>query len=273
MEIGGGNLSICKRRFFQLLVPYFAWSFVSMAISGEITLVRLENMFLHPDTSFWFLWVLFWINIIFVIGQRIAAKCHLDELIPIGVSCVILLGVMVGVELRLFGFQFLAYYFLFYTLGYVIHRFSFLQIRCSGVLVGFFIVWLCLACFWTMHELPSWVPTIPHIPTSLLQYAYRGGTAMIAILWLMGLAPKILKNDKGLVNKTFKEIGVVSLGYYTCHLVIMGYVANGVKVLIPNVNDWIIIASIFAISFVLTYAIVELLKKNRYAAKILLGKV
>lgn len=271
--MGGAIISICKRRFFQLLVPYFTWSFISIAISGEITYARFENMFIHPDTSFWFLWVLFWINIIFVIGQWIAAKCHFDELFPISASCVILLGAMVGLELRLFGFQFFAYYFLFYTLGYMIHRFSFLQIKYNGALMGLFVIWLCLAWSWTMHELPSWMPTIPHVPTSLLQYTYRGGTAMMAILLLMGLAPKVLNGDKSYINKIVKEIGVVSLGCYTCHLVIMGYVANGVKVLMPNTNDWIIIVSTFFISLVPTFIIVELLKKNGYLAKILLGKI
>lgn len=230
-------------------------------------------MFLHSDTSFWFLWVLFWINSIFIFGQRIAAKCHLDEMIPIGTACVIFLGAMVGLELRLFGFQFFAYYFLFYTLGYMIHRFSFLQIKYNGALMGLFVIWLCLAWFWTMHELPSWMPTMPHVPTSLLQYTYRGGTAMMAILLLMGLTPKVLNGDKGYLNKILKEIGVVSLGCYTSHLVIMGYVANGVKLLMPNANDSVIIASVFAISIVLTYVVVELLKRNKYTAKVLLGKV
>lgn len=244
-----------------------------MAIAGDVNLHRIELMFLHPDTSFWFLWVLFWINVIFVFGQWIAEKCHVDELTPIVIICIILLGIMVGLNFRLFGFQFLAYYFLFYTLGYIIHRFSLLQIRHNIVLVWLFLAWPCLAWFWTMHDLPSWMPMIPHIPTSLLQYAYRGGTAMVAIILLMGLAPRILNSDEGFANVAIQKIGVVSLGCYTCHLTFIGYVAKVLKVLMPNANDWIVIASIFVVSLILTYVIVELLKKNKYTAKILLGKI
>lgn len=272
-RVWGGKLSTCKRRFLQLLVPYFAWSIVSMIVSGEVTFLKLENIFLHPDTSFWFLWVLFWINILFVLGQWIAEKCHLDELIPISTICVVLLGMMVGLEFRLFGFQFLAYYFLFYTLGYVVHRFSFLQVSKNGVLVLLLFAWFCLAWSWEMHELPNWMPMIPHVPASLLHYAYRGGTAMLAVFFLLGVAPKVLNSDKGIVTRNIREIGVVSLGYYTCHLTLMGYVVDGLKALMNHVNDGIIITSIFVISLVITYIVVEFLKKNIYTARVLLGKI
>ena len=35
-----------------------------------------------------------------------------------------------------------------------------------------FFVWAVMAWFWTMHELPEWMPDISYIPNSLLQYIY-----------------------------------------------------------------------------------------------------
>lgn len=52
----------------------------------------------------------------------------MDEIIPIGITCLLLLGILVGLNLRVFGFQFLAYYYLFYFLGYAMRRFNKLQL-------------------------------------------------------------------------------------------------------------------------------------------------
>lgn len=108
----------------------------------------------------------------------------MDEIIPIGITCLLLLGIMVGLNLRVFGFQFLAYYYLFYFLGYVIRRFNKLQLTNKSSMICLGLLWAVLAWFWNMHELPVWMPRIPHCPTSLLQYAYRGVTAILAV-WLL----------------------------------------------------------------------------------------
>ena len=81
------------------MVPYVAWSAISFLLSGDYTLERVGKMVLYPDTSFWFLWVLFFINVVFIFCQWVAEKVRRDELL-------------------VFGFQFLAYYFVFYTIGY-----------------------------------------------------------------------------------------------------------------------------------------------------------
>ena len=118
-----GYLINCKRRGLQLLVPYFAWSFMSFALSGDYTLQNLFKMILYPDAYFWFLWVLFWICVLFNLAQHVARRIKLHEMVTVGGLCVLLLGVMVVAEFRMFGFQFIAYYFLFYTLGYCLHKY------------------------------------------------------------------------------------------------------------------------------------------------------
>ena len=195
-----GYLSSCKRRGLQLLVPYFAWSVLQFARSGEYTLQKLSKMILYPDAYFWFLWVLFWICVLFNFAQYIAKRFNMHEMITIGSLCVMLLGVMVIAEFRLFGFQFLAYYFLFYTLGYCLHKYeatSLIQaLRSRYALIILTALWAFLAWGWTMHGLPSWMPAIPHVPSSLLQYAYRGFTALVAIVVLIGVAPKMLNGTE-----------------------------------------------------------------------------
>ena len=211
-------------------------------------------MIIYPDTSFWFLWVLFLISVTFVTCQWMAKQIKCDELLFIGLSCAILFGVMVLFDIRVFGFQFLAYYILFYTAGYCIHRYSLNQrIRNKIVLASLFLVWCILAWYWNMHSLPNWMPTVHFFPSSLLQYTYRGVTGIIAIL--------------------IKEIGTLSLGLYVCHLSLMGSIVRTIKEILPSASNFIIIIIGFIVGFSLSLIIVELLKSNKHAAKYLLGKI
>ena len=266
-----GYIRSCIRRSQQLLVPYFIWS-LGRWFLGDLSIERLVQIVLVPDAYFWFLWVLFWICCIFTFCQLVADRLNMNELIPIGASCFFLLGVMVGLEFRYLGFQFLAYYFIFYILGYCIRRFSWLQINNKIALFVFICVWVFLAWFWNMHELPLWMPEISNVPNSLLQYTYRGLTAIIAMLILFGGAPKVLNVDTKF-NGWMKDLGVVSLGLYVVHLMILGYIKYFVLNIIPNCTMWVEIGITFVITLVLSIVIVKLFAKNKWTARFLLGKV
>lgn len=268
----GGYLSGCKRRSYQLLVPYFVWSFIQFAQSGNYTIEKLSKMILYPDAYLWFLWVLFWICVLFNLAQLIAAKCKTNEIITIGVLCALLLVMMVGAEIRMFGFQFLAYYFLFYTLGYILHKFDWRLLSRWTCLVPLALLWFFLAWGWTMHGLPSWMPAIPHVPSALLQYAYRGFTALVVIVVLIGAAPKLL-NGKGKLNAFISGVGIISLGMYTGHLVFLGHIKRLLLHLCPEIDTRLAIAIISVISFILAYILIKLLEKNKYTARIFLGKI
>lgn len=215
---------------------------------------------------------MFLINVIFQACQWAAARLHTDELALVGAMCLVLFATMVVFEVRVCGFQFLSYYFLFYTLGYCVHRFPLLQVRRGVGLVGLFAVWAVLAWFWNMHTLPAWMPAIPHMPASLMQYAYRGLTAAVAILGLFGASPLLL-GSTGRGNLAMKEVGNVSLGLYVCHLTLMTYVVKLTTHLLPGTATWALVAISFIACALLSLAIVELLKRNQLTARIFLGKV
>lgn len=271
-----GCLNGCKRRSLQLLMPYFVWSFVSFFMKGEYTLQQVGQMFLQPDRSFWFLWVLFWIYVIFNLAQLVASKLKVNEMLLILGTCLLLFVVMVVMEIRVFGFQFLAYYFLFYALGYCLHKYEELsllkRIYEPYVTIALTLIWGGLAWGWTMHGLPSWMPAIPHVPTSLLQYAYRGFTALVAIVVLMGVAPKML-NGTTLLNQKICTLGVVSLGLYVVHLSLMGCIVGGILLIMLNISIWACVATAFVVALATSYLVVWLLSQNKYTARIFLGKI
>lgn len=203
----------CKRRGEQLMIPFLLWSFIDIIIGCSFSWERLLNLILYPDKSFWFLWILFLISIIFVLCRWVALNLKIDELFTIFIAAALLFSLMITYNIRIFGFQFLSYYFLFYSMGYCIHRFSWMRIRNNTVLLILFCIWAFMAWFWKMHELPSWMPAIPHIPASLVQYLYRGLTAIVAILVLFSIAPKYL-NGNDWINDRCRKVGVISLGIY-----------------------------------------------------------
>lgn len=269
-------LSGCKRRCYQLMVPYMVWSIMQFILSGCYTSQRFNNIVLQPDSYFWFLWVLFWICVIFNITQLVASKLNVNETVQILGTCLLLFGIMVVKEIRVLGFQFLAYYFLFYTLGYCLHKYEnstlLKGLNKPYVMIALTLLWAFLAWGWTMHGLPSWMPAIPHVPSALLQYAYRGFTALVAIVVLIGAAPMLL-NGTGKFNNALCSLGVVSLGLYVVHLLILEYVVKSIQTVIPSVETWICVSLAFAIALTISYLIVWLLSKNKYLARIFLGKI
>lgn len=267
--IGGGYLNSCKRRALQLLVPYLAWSLLQFAQSGKYTIDYISKMILYPDAYLWFLWVLFWICALFNLAQLLAIKCKINEMFVIFECCTILLVLMVGAEIRMFGFQFLAYYFLFYTLGYCLHKYDLAVFSKWFCLVPLVFLWFFLAWGWTMHGLPSWMPAIPLVPTSLLQYSYRGFTALVAIVVLLGVAPKFL-NGNGIFNTFISSVGIISLGMYTGHLFLLGHIKR--FYICYEISIWPVVIILSIVEFVSAYLLIKLLEKNKYTASIFLGK-
>ena len=150
-------------------------------------------------------------------------------------------------------------------------RFNKLQLTNKPSMICLGLLWAVLAWFWNMHELPAWMPRIPHCPTSLLQYAYRGVTAMLAVLVIVGAARKVL-DSSGRCNKFIQEVGILSLGIYTCHLTLMYYIVKSLRFIVPSNSEKILIILGFTICGFLSWVIVNLLKKNKMTARFFLGK-
>ena len=131
------------------------------------------------------------------------------------------------------------------------------------------IVWAFLAYFWKMHELPSFLSSIP-LPNTLMQYAYRFLTGIIAVYALMCIAPQTLSNEASW-NKPIVKLGQISLGIYVVHLLLIPYITQLSSQWISNSSLAIIVS--FMIACVISLLIVSLLNKWKITARLLLGKV
>lgn len=269
-QIGGGYFDTLRRRFNQLIVPFLMWSLLSMIASWNVSVGGFIKTILYPDTSFWFLWVLFWINVLFMSGRWVASMLNVDELLPNVAICLVLLGIMVSVEFRMFGFQFLAYYYVFYLFGYCLHRYSAFRLKSVWVGMALMAVWAILAWFWNMHQLPCWLQGMPYVPKALLQYAYRGATAMIAVFVILSYSERLL-GGSGMINMTLRWVGTVSLGLYVCHLTIIGKLNDLLQRLCYLGCEANVIV-LFVVALFASIAIVGLLSKGKLASRLFLGK-
>lgn len=262
------GLKTISRRFQQLLIPFIIWALIRVAVNPPYTVDALINIFLYPDGSFWFLWVLFFISVIFVFGNGISEKLKIKQEWVIGAICFLLAALMVFVDIRFFGFQFIAYYFLFYTLGYYLNKYNKIVAEKTPLLVVLAVLWFAMAWFWNMHKLPSFLSSIP-LPQSLMQYAYRFITAFVAIYILFGVSPKVLNNNEKW-NIPMLHLGKISLGIYTTHILFMPFVVSIIMTLIKD-ETWVVVIA-FLVALAVSWLLVWFISKRKVASRLLLGK-
>lgn len=240
-----------------------------MLYNNSFTLESIIDYILYPDKGLWFLWVLFVISVIFVIGDLLSEKTKVKQEIVILTICIVLAITMVMFELRVFSFQFIAYYFIFYVVGYYLHKYYDFVKSVNWVLIAILaVLWGVLAWFWQMKEVPSFLQAF-QLPGALALYVYRFVTALVAIFVLFAVTPKTL-NDKKRLNLHLGKLGVVSLGMYTSHVIfIKGIVGFYVNIILSN--ELVILMTFISASLV-SYFLVWLLSKWRVTSCLLLGK-
>lgn len=272
-RMGGGitkRISTIYRRFQQLMIPFFCWAIIQFAITPPYQIKSLVDVVIYPEGSFWFLWVLFFISVIYIMGDWLAEKLRLKQEVVIASLCLLFVALMVTVDIRVLGFQYVAYYFLFYSLGYYVHKYNKVITPNNWVLIALAIVWAVMAWFWNMHKLPTFLSTIP-LPRAMMQYAYRFITAAIAIYILFGVAPKLLENEVKW-NRPMLQLGKISLGIYATHILIIPFIVGFLKS-ISGLSSIEVVIIAFIIALTLAWLLTRLLSKIKITNRLLLGKI
>ncbi len=256
------------------MIPFFAWSLIAYATHGEYTLERLLKIILRPDAFFWFLWVLFFICVFFVGAQVLARKLRVyEDWVILGLG-LMLVGIMITSDIRMFAFQQVAYYYLFYAVGYLFHKHPELTIKNTAIQVVLTVIWFILAWFWQQHGLPGWIPKTHYLPISMEQYLYRGLTTLTAVIVILSIAPRLL-DGSGHLNQVMRYLGSISLGLYVVHLSFGGIkiIISAIMILHPTITFTPLIVLSSLVSLATSTLIVTYLMKNRWIAQILFGKL
>ncbi len=77
------------------MAPYLLWSFFSFMRKGDYSLHAISSIALYPDKYFWFLWAMFFINVLFNMTQLLANKLHRNETVCLMATGIVLMAVII----------------------------------------------------------------------------------------------------------------------------------------------------------------------------------
>ena len=112
----------------KLLIPFLSFALITCAIENKSPLVHLLNIFLNPETSLWFLWVLFAIHLIFDFGLFLSNKTKrkFSVFLPVFISLTISAAIVTimfltnnKLNFNILSIKLIAYYIPFYCFGYL----------------------------------------------------------------------------------------------------------------------------------------------------------
>lgn len=254
------------------MVPYLLWSVALFFINHNVE--HFSEYVLYPQKSLWFLWALFFIAALFACMEHVAIKLKIKHEVVMGVCWMLLLAISaVMPDAKLFGVEYVAYYFFYYLLGYYMHKLSKRLIIGNNWLIALLgVLWLALGSIYSTQGLPKELQFIPVIPHTALYMAYRMLTAVIAIFFLFGLGQKAFNKDRGL-NKYVVMLGTVSLGIYAVHMVLRFRLVEGIQLVVPDFGYWPMMIITFLVLLPISYLVVWLLGKWSVTSVWLLGKL
>lgn len=172
-----------KKRFFQLIVPFLAWAVLGCCIKGDF--FDLWRKIQHPDSGLWFLWCLFFIVLLLKLCESVSKRMNIGlEKVVCGIA-LLLIGTMVALKFKLFGFQFIAWYFPFYCMGFFARKYQdILWKMTSRVAWPMLALFVVMAYWWMRKDPPLFLPANSPV---LYNYAYKFVTATVALVALMPL--------------------------------------------------------------------------------------
>lgn len=263
-KINGNTL---RRRAEQLLVPFFAWT-VLVALRSEDVFGTFTGEILHP-AMYWFIFALFFIIAIFFLLDWMYKMLKTKQFICEIIGWLLLIAIMLLLNPRFLGFQYIAYYFAFYALGYYVNKFEIKPKLWITLLIG--ACWLFLALFWRMQEVSPLLSGISFLPASILTFGYRFVTATLGSLFLLFISPILFADNNSCVNKCFAYLGRESLGIYIIHIFIATYWSTYLAKLLTTDTSLLFILLDFTGKLVVSIVGLELIKRIPYMRYLLLG--
>lgn len=220
--------SFITQKAWQLLIPFFSyillrWCFDYITSVSTISLSQyFTSVLLHPDHGLWFLWALFFISVIFIVSRKISNTIKVPEICIHIAIAVILNTIVMFLHFRLFGFHWIAWYYVYFIAG-VLWRYKVNNINTScslprKIFITTVIAFPVTAYFFRMHN---------EAPT-FYEYINLGAYFPIFYRLLVGFLGiglclsyfQIISNNNAIYRK-LKYWGAVSLGIYYLHFFLL----------------------------------------------------
>lgn len=211
---------LISRRAVQLLVPFFSSIIISYLIkiatgTTHMSVVQYSwNVLLHPDHGLWFLWALFFISTIFIACRKFAKWTNISEWLVFLAVAAILNGIEVLSKFKLFGYHWIAWYFIYFVTGVawrIIDEKTIITIKGYAKILSISILLFpIMVYFFRMHNEPptfyQWVNL-----GSLFPVFYRFAIGIIGILLCLSWIRIV--NHNNLILSTLRNWGGVHTRY------------------------------------------------------------
>ena len=258
------------KRAKQLLIPFFVWTVLIGLLQGN-TWEHCLNVLYSPDKSFWFLFVLFAIVVLHEAAIALSRKIGSRYLLIFsGGGYLALILLMVLFEVRIFGFQFISYYFGFYALGYALRYYNIVIKPSFALCCG--CLWFVLSLYWRMHAVPEPLEWMTILPAQIINYSYRFVTALCACIFLIGISPVLFKNREAKLFRFLAYLGRISLGIYVLHIFIGRWVDPLLVSFCGSMESILSICIEVLVKLAVSILGVELIRRIPMLSKLLLGK-
>ena len=155
------NVKKIKTRFVQLIIPFLSWTIISSFYRTDATFL---SMILNPTKSLWFLWVLFWINVIHVVVHLVSEKVKIKSGYLSLVAVVALYGIYVLTnKTHLFSYDLITFHFVFYSAGFYARKHEFFRWIKPHIALGCLLLWAVLGSGGQSGNIPVLSVTVTNI--------------------------------------------------------------------------------------------------------------
>lgn len=263
-------------KFKTLIVPLLVWSIIPFIINTNsfINIKESIKLFITTfSTNLWFLWSLFYINIL----MKIINKYFKDNIYIYILSILITFILPNTLIIKYFNIQFSLYSFMyfFFLIGYFYKKYNLEEklhkyINNKTLIINTIIFILLLIPFSTNDYIYTSGINITTDYKQLVIDIYRyilGLSGSIEILLLVRII--INKLNKNIQDKLL-YIGKNTLGIYIISSIIQPYLLPIITKNLSNINYLLIFIESFSV-LIISIIGIELIKKNKYLSKYLLG--
>ena len=259
-----------KKRVFQLLLPFFTWWFLHWLFESKLDFFySLINLIKNPDYGLWFLWVLFFCILLLHLVDRVSDYLKFRKEIVTFISAILLYMVYIMTNFRLLGFQFIAWFFMFYCLGFYLRKFQ---------IVFFSKINFLLLMSLILFPISAWFSVIKGNPLFyayydfglLFSYVYKFIVAILGSILAFTLLNKIVKifDDQFWIVRALVKLGKMTLGIYAIHFTFLPIIQlNRTQIPIELIS-----IIILAFTIIISFVSILLIRKNKILALFLLGE-
>ena len=253
--------SAVGRRVVQLLVPYAAWAVVKSIIVGDLGYILTIVML--PDRGLWFLWALFVVVLIIKCCEVTARRLSLNIVVPIVAAVGALYLLVLVLDVKVLGMQFVAWQMPFYCFGWWLNRSKMAERMPPAAMWVLFGAFAVMLCFYPIGcDLKS------AFFAKLLHWGFSILIAVVAIVAFMRLFGCCFTRQSALGD----ALGQNTLAIYAISLTTNIVYIKAYGEMVKCMPDYVVIAVLFVGTVAYSWVVMKLLDLTKITSLLFLGK-